>query len=281
MIDTAQLIIDELSRHIRQAYDRDYGLLHPEYPKIAVWSANMAMSLIANSDALYHNVEHTASVTLCGLEIIRGKQLLDGGVSPPDWLHFVVGLVCHDIGYVRGLCALDRADGPGMYATGVGDQVVDLGTGLTDAGLTPYHVDRGKWFVRNRFSGNANLDADRIAELIERTRFPVPDDDDHRTTRDYAGLLRGADLIGQLATPNYLQRLSALFYEFEETGVNQKLDCHDPGQLRRDYPAFFWRHAYPFLGDALRYLKATADGRKWINNLYSQVFAVEHGLHER
>ena len=281
MIDSAQLIIDELTRRLRTAYDRDYGLLNPEYPKIAAWSANMAMSVIANSDALYHNTEHTANVTLCGLEIIRGKQLLDGGVSPQDWLHFAVGLVCHDIGYVRGLCDLDRETEGGVYATGIGEQTVELGTGITDAALTPYHVDRGKWFVRNRFANNDNLDAERIVELIERTRFPVPQDDDHRTTQDYAGLLRAADLIGQLATPNYLQRLSALFYEFEETGVNRKLNCDNPGQLRRDYPSFFWRHAYPYLGDALRCLQATADGRKWINNLYSQVFSVEHGLHER
>ena len=127
----------------------------------------------------------------------------------------------------------------------------------------------------------SSLDAERIAGLIERTRFPVPDDDDHRTSGDYPGLLRAADLIGQLATPYYLQRLSALFYEFEETGVNRKLGCSDPGQLRRDYPTFFWRHAYPFLGEALRCLRATADGRKWINNLFSQVFTVEHELHKR
>jgi hypothetical protein len=281
VIDTAQLIIDYLSVRLQQAYDRDYGLLCPEYPKIAAWSANMALSVIANSDALYHNVEHTANVALCGLEIIRGKQLLDGGVTPEDWLHFAVGLVCHDLGYVRGLCDLDRNGEPGVYATGVDGGTVELGTGITDAALTPYHVDRTKQFVRARFADNGNLDTERIAELIERTRFPVPDDDDHRSTGDYPGLLRAADLIGQLATPYYLQRLSALFYEFEETGVNRKLGCANPGELRRDYPSFFWRHAFPVLGDALRYLKATAEGRKWINNLFSQVFTVEHELHQR
>ena len=278
MLDTAQLIVHELSVRLRQAYDRDYGLLCPEYPKIAVWSANMALSIIANSDALYHNVEHTANVTLCGLEIIRGRQLLDGGVSPSDWLHFVVALVCHDIGYVRGLCA---GDGNGTYVTGSDGQRVTLGEGITDAALTPYHVDRGKCFIHSRFGHNEHLDAQRLAGMIERTRFPVPDDEDHRATDDFPGLLRAADLIGQLANPYYLQRLSALFYEFEETGVNAKLDCKNPGQLRRDYPGFFWRHAYPFLGDGLRCLQATAAGRRWISDLYSQVFAVEHHLYRR
>jgi len=52
MIDLAKLIIEELSERLRAAYRRDYGLLSPEYPSIAAWSANMALSLIANSDAL-------------------------------------------------------------------------------------------------------------------------------------------------------------------------------------------------------------------------------------
>ena len=53
-------------------------------------------------------MEHSANVTLVGLEIFRGKQLREGGVTPLDWLHFAVALVCRDVGYVRGLCPLYR-----------------------------------------------------------------------------------------------------------------------------------------------------------------------------
>ncbi len=278
MIDATRLVRDELSRCLRAAYERDFGLQYPEYPNIADWSANMALSLIANSDAPYHNVQHTADVTQVGLEIIRGKQLLDGGVTPLDWLHFVVALVCHDLGYVRGLCKQDRT---GVYATGVGQETVALGDGGTDAALTPYHVDRGICFVRSRFAGNTLLDVERIAQFIERTRFPVPQDGDHQETRDFPGLLRAADLIGQLANARYLQNISALFYEFEETGVNRRLGFSNPGDLRRGYPGFFWSTAYPYLKDALVYLETTAEGRAWVSNLYSQVFAVEHDLHRR
>ncbi|HBB33823.1 MAG TPA: metal-dependent phosphohydrolase, partial [Cyanobacteria bacterium UBA9273] len=56
------------------------------------------------SDALYHNVEHTILVTLVGQEILRGKHIRDGGVSCEDWLHFIISLLCHDIGYVKGVC---------------------------------------------------------------------------------------------------------------------------------------------------------------------------------
>jgi hypothetical protein len=39
----------------------------------------------------------------------------------------------------------------------------------------------------------------------------------------YPGLLRAADLIGQLADIDYLRKTSALFAEFSETGVSKKL----------------------------------------------------------
>src|SRR6185312_15252617 len=75
-----------------------------------------------------------------------------------------------------------------------------LPRGASDAVLTPYHVTRGKMFVRERLSQSV-LDGDRIARAIELTRFPVPDDDDHADTNSEAGLVRAADLIGQLADP--------------------------------------------------------------------------------
>jgi hypothetical protein len=50
------------------------------------------------------------------------------------------------------------------------------------------------------------LDGDRIARAIELTRFRVPDDDDHAETDSELGLVRAADLIGQLADPRYPQK---------------------------------------------------------------------------
>jgi hypothetical protein len=32
----------------------------------------------------------------------------------------------------------------------------------------------------------------------------------------------------------------------------------------------------PYLGDALRYLELTIEGKQWIANLYCHIFAVEH-----
>ena len=70
----------------------------------------------------------------------------------------------------------------------------------------------------------------------------------------------------------------ALFREFEETGVNDKLGCASPAELRRAYPGFFWSEVSPYIGDGLSNLRMTQEGKQWVANLYSHVFAEEHQL---
>ena len=48
-----------------------------------------------------------------------------------------------------------------------------------------------------------------------------------------AGLARAADLIGHLGDPEYLHKIPALFYEFEELGIYQSMGCQTLGSLRR------------------------------------------------
>jgi hypothetical protein len=273
MFNPTELLIDAFVEQLQQAYWRTYSNLQPAYPGIIGWAGRMALENIANSDALYHNVEHTIMVTLVGQEILKGKHLREGGVTPRDWLHFIISLLCHDIGYVRGVCRDDR---DGIYTTGIDREMITLPPGATDASLTPYHVDRGKLFVRERFGGHAIIDAETIMANIELTRFPVPDDTDHQDTLHYPGLLRAADLIGQLSDPNHLRKFSALFYEFEETGMNKKLGYKHPTDLRNAYPAFYWRIVNRYIQEGLRHLRVTQEGKQWIANLYSHVFSVEH-----
>ena len=91
--------------------------------------------------------------------------------------------------------------------------------GATDAFLAPWHVERAKIFVRRRCAAVPGLDLERLCRAIELTRFPVPEDGDHAETETEAGLVRAADLVGQLADPAYPRKLAALFHEFRETGA--------------------------------------------------------------
>ncbi|NES23917.1 MAG: metal-dependent phosphohydrolase [Symploca sp. SIO3E6] len=275
MFNPIEVMIDAFVTRLRSGYQRIYGGLNPNYPDIIAWAGNMALENIANSDALYHNVEHTIFVTLVGEEILRGKHLRDGGVTPEDWLHSIISLLCHDIGYVKGVCSQDRPQ-VGLYATGIDEIMVSLPFGSTDASLTPYHVDRGKLFIAERFGTHTLIDAETIQKNIELTRFPVPADEDHQDTTNYPGLIRAADLIGQLSDPRYLQKVSALFYEFEENNSNKALGYQNPGDLRRNYPGFYWNVVYPYIKTASRYLDLTQQGKQILANLYSNVFQVEH-----
>jgi hypothetical protein len=214
-------------------------------------------------------------VALVGQEILRGKHIREGGITSDDWLHFIISLVCHDIGYVKGVCRSDR-DTERLYATGQNGEMVYLPPGASDASLTLYHVDRAKLFIDERFGGHKLIEAEVIKRNIELTRFPVPIEGDHRDTVNFPGLIRASDLIGQMSDPRYLKKISALYYEFEETGVNQALGYRHPGDLRRNYSMFYWNGVYPYIQQALRYLGLTQQGKQIVANLYSNVFVIEH-----
>ena len=212
MFNPTLIVIEAFIRELRAMYERTYGILEPNYPGILNFVAQLALENIATSDAVYHDVNHTIMVTLVGQEILRGRHISVGGVTPHDWLHFIVSLLGHDIGYVRGIC---RGDGDGSYVINLAGDKVTFPEGATDASMAPYHVARSKLFVRER-SANAfiHLDFAQIEANIEHTRFPVPEDERHESTDDFPGLVRAADLIGQLADINYLRKQTALFDEF-------------------------------------------------------------------
>lgn len=275
MFNATEILISDFVEKLRAGYHRTYGGLNPDYEDIIAWAGSMALENIANSDALYHNVEHTILVALVGQEILRGKQIREGGVSTEDWLHFIISLVCHDIGYVKGVCRMD-VDRDHLYATGNGEEMVELSPGASDASLTPYHVDRGKLFIEERFGKNRIINAEVIKKNVELTRFPVPKEEDHQDTRHFPGLVRAADLIGQLSDPRYLKKIGALFYEFEETGQNKYLNYRHPDDLKHNYPKFYWNVVHPYIQDGLRYLSLTQEGKQIIANLYSNVFMVEN-----
>src|SRR5206468_4303206 len=81
--------------------------LDPHRPAIE-GARRMRIERIALSDALYHDVEHTVMVTLVGTAILRGREIAER-LTPGDWLHMTVALLCHDVGYVRGACRGDTA----------------------------------------------------------------------------------------------------------------------------------------------------------------------------
>ena len=272
MLNPTSVLADALGQNLAETYRRIYGNQEPQIAAGLDEAARLVIERIANSDALYHNCEHTALVTLCVQDILRGRRL-ERTVTPIDWGHAILAALNHDIGYVRGICAGDTAE---LFVIDAAGNTVTPPRGASDAFLAPYHVERGKIMVRERFASVPFIDEERIALAIELTRFPVPDDEDHAATDTEAGLVRAGDLIGQLGDPFYPRKLNALYYEFVEIGLHEKLGYSSPADMVDHYPQFYWNKVEHYLGDALRYLGMTVEGKQWTATLYSHIFAIEH-----
>ena len=275
MITVPALAAEALGSFLSEDMKRRFGSSHARLTELIPSVARLALECIGNTDALYHNVEHTMLVTLVGHDIMKGRALL-APTLPGDYAHFIVACLMHDIGYVRGILKGDEADDFIIDAQG---GKVRLPRGSSDAALTPYHVDRSKLFVLSRIETIDGLDAARIARAIEYTRFPISvSADEKNETEDEGMLLRAADMIGQLGDPQYLRKTNALYHEFTEIGINAQYGYITPADLIDGYSQFYWSRISPYVQAAMRYLNVTSSGRQWIANLNSNVFRSEREL---
>ncbi len=272
VITVPELAAESLGSFLADDITRRFGSTDAALTELIPLAARLALECIGNSDALYHNVEHTMLVTLAGYDIMRGRALLIP-TDASDFAHLIFACLFHDIGYVRGIL---EGDGPDGYVIDAKGGKTKLPLGASDAALIAYHVDRSKLFVMDRLAESKLVDATRIARAIEFTRFPPQELDDKH--KEEGLLVRAADLIGQLGDPHYLRKANALFYEFEEVGMNRQLGYTSPADLTELYPQFYWKSISPHVQTAIQYLNVTSSGRQWVASLYSNVFRAERDL---
>ncbi len=276
MITIPQLTAQALASFLSRETEGRFGSSHAGLTQLLPFAARLTLECIGNSDALYHDIEHTMLVTLVGHDILAGRAL-KRTTTAADYANFILACLAHDIGYVRGIVQGDD-DQDGSYVADLSGRKVKLPVGSSDAALAPYHVDRSKLFVIERLDATDEVDAGRIARAIEYTRFPytdTPKADIDDLNEEEGLLLRAADLIGQLGDPNYMRKSNALFYEFEETGLNKTLGYATPADIVYKFPQFYWTNVAPQIQLAIRYLNVTSSGRQWIANLHSNVFRAE------
>jgi len=260
----------KLGNFLTKDFRRIFGSAHNDDAERLGSAARATIECIARSDALYHNYEHTLQVTMVGRDILRG-MMVSKRIEPADYGHLIAACLLHDIGYVRGVLSGDTETEFVIDASG---EKITLPRGASDAALSPYHVDRSKIFAFERLEKVPNLDAARVAEAIEMTRFPV-----RQGSRRECGLeprlVQAADFIGQLGDPLYARKANALYYEFEEIGMNRQLGYSSPADIIEKYPAFFWSSVSEHLNDGIKYLNMTTSGRQWIANLHHHILCAE------
>ncbi len=268
----AAVAAKKLGKLLVKDFGEIFGSAHNDLAESMGALARITIEYIGRSDALYHTFEHTMLVTIVGRDILRGRSLLQR-IEPSDYSHLIVACLFHDIGLVRGVLSGDTKT---EFVVDRSGRTVTLPRGASDAALAPYHVDRSKLFAYERLGNSPTIDAARVAEAIELTRFPPgPNSNADKATLE-PRLVQAADLIGQLGDPLYPRKANALYCEFEEIGSNRQLGYSSPADLLEKYPGFFWNTVSMHIEEGIKYLGLTASGRQWIANLHNHVFCAEN-----
>ncbi|MEW6164274.1 MAG: hypothetical protein AB1642_04350 [Pseudomonadota bacterium] len=157
----------------------------------------------------YHDQGHVLEVVLCSARLLHGLHL---GGKPVDALTIdacLVGALLHDSGYLMNA---DEASGTGAQFT-----------------LT--HVARGVVFAETAL--NEVLPSDLMAAtgkvILATDHRPIAVMPEFETPSQWlaASITATADLIGQMANREYLERLLLLYFEFKEGGIDFFTDVHD------------------------------------------------------
>jgi hypothetical protein len=187
-------------------------------------------------DARYHDLEHTMQGTLCFARLLQGYQRTR--VEPHLQEKMVqlglLAILLHDTGYLK---TTDDPEGTGAKYT-----------------LT--HVNRSCEFAQKLLTekGYSRSEVQSVQNMIRCTGVNVdlskiPFADEQEKVLGFA--LGTADLLGQMAAEDYIDKLGILFTEFEEsakynsgkfTGAGAFASVDD---LRTKTPMFWERYVLP------------------------------------
>jgi hypothetical protein len=187
----------------------------------------------------YHDQIHVMEVVLCGTRLLHGLHLAGQPVDRLTIDACIVGMLLHDSGYL-----MNDAEAQGSAGTG--------------AQFTPVHVVRGVVFAETQLvsvlpqallsaTGNVILATDHraIAELPE---FSSP------AESLAARVASTADLLGQMASREYLERLLLLYSEFQEGGIEFFTNVHDLLEKTGEFYRFMQVRLGGELGNLAPYL---------------------------
>jgi hypothetical protein len=150
----------------------------------------------------YHDLKHTLDCFLAMARLIHGGSL-DGIEISEGKAHLgLVSALMHDTGYIQPVDDLN-------------------GTG---AKYTLVHIDRSIGFLKNYFAQNAFSRKDFFfcRNCLKCTGLDVKIDQISFSSHEdeiLGKMLGTADLLGQMASPTYLERLPVLFSEFIEARI--------------------------------------------------------------
>jgi hypothetical protein len=185
-------------------------------------------------DARYHDFEHTLQVTLCFARLLQGyaAQAQAPILTRRAFELGLIAILFHDTGYLK--LNTDRE-----------------GTG---AKYTLVHVSRSMDFA-GRFLNEKGFPGGEIRAVqnmigctgVNADISKIPFQEELERVVGFA--LSTADLLGQMAAADYIDKLDILFSEFEESAIyNNKQNLFSTGEdLKRKTPGFWDHYVIPHI----------------------------------
>ncbi|SHJ39104.1 hypothetical protein SAMN02745216_01556 [Desulfatibacillum alkenivorans DSM 16219] len=186
-----RLMFDETSfDFIRSVFDDILTLFAGKYPDFK------------RCNTRFHDLQHTTDAFLAMARLMHGAVVEGKPLNETDVFLGLIAALLHDTGYIQ------REDD-------------HRGTG---ARYTLIHVQRSVEFMKLYFDsrGFSERDFKICSCFLECTDLDVEVCDicfSNESYRMLGQMLGTADLLGQMAARNYLEKLIFLYYEFEEAGV--------------------------------------------------------------
>ncbi len=187
-------------------------------------------------DARYHDLEHTLQGTLCLARLLRGRHFTGTNpvLTPMMFELGLLAILAHDTGYLK------RTDD--MEGTG--------------AKYTLSHVRRSGEFAANFYAaqGYSAGDISAVQSMIRCTGVnavlsAIPFASELERVVGYA--LGTADLLGQMAAPDYVEKLPVLYAEFAEAArfngpnTTKSIQFSSAEEMMRKTPAFWEKYVWP------------------------------------
>ena len=263
-----QSTVEAFVQQVDSKYKQTFPHYDEKYKFTLLHHVRVSMNILSQTDCAYHDIHHTILTIQVAQEILFAKNQSPSTLSEYDYVHILIAALYHDIGYRRGVLQGDRL---GKYIINNKKECISIPEGSTDASMAPYHIDRGVLFVLETFHNHSIIDGNYLANAIRMTKFPIPQEEPYLNTTSLTALLRCADLIGQMGDPFYIQKMSKLFTEFNETGEAVRLNLKNPTELRQHYPIFFKENVFPYIQEGIALLSQTNEGRTWLSFLFSHL----------
>jgi hypothetical protein len=223
-------------------------------------------------DVLYHDFEHTLQGTLCLVRLMRGYKL--ASAEPPLTRRMfeltLIAILFHDTGYLKV-----RGDNEG-----------------TGAKYTLTHVARSAEFA-GRFLAQKGFSTEEIRSVQNMIRCTgvnadlstIPFTNELEKKMGFA--LATADLLGQMAASDYVDKLGILYLEFDESAKYNRKPSPPPfsssEDMRQKTPAFWSKYVLPKInGDfqgLYRYLnEPSSDRNYYLDRIEANIQRLEREL---